>query len=314
MQLEWLTLIHLPKKDYQQDSPAFNIPHSVFINTCQRQIWVTHKALNAEKFPEVYYGKGAYEFLLRVCTGLESAVVGETDVFGQVKEAWQFYQDNQTPFVPELFNWKRKIFHKLFEDTKEIRSRFLQGIGGSSYGSLVRLLFRKTKTDGPIFVLGAGQLTQSILPYLGDQKLFLWNRTQEKLTSLTASGNLTSFEILSDEFEGWYQAKHVLICIPVDIEQDAKRIAAWNLKKEKEGSLIHLGCRKGSPGHSLWNSAQADSFFTLDDLFELEKSQNAMRTLQIDRARRACTERAQLRELGSSITIPHGWEDLVAFS
>jgi hypothetical protein len=52
----------------------------------------------------------------------------------------------------------------------------------------------------------------------------------------------------------------------------------------------------------------------LDDLFALEKSQGAVRSTQIIQAARACEEKAKLRSLGSSITIPHGWEDLALFA
>ena len=37
---------------------------------------------------ELYQGADAYGFLLRLASGLESEIAGETEIFGQIKEAW----------------------------------------------------------------------------------------------------------------------------------------------------------------------------------------------------------------------------------
>jgi hypothetical protein len=49
-------------------------------------------------------------------------------------------------------------------------------------------------------------------------------------------------------------------------------------------------------------------------LFEMLRVQTEQRSQQVARARRACGEKAVLRSLGNSATVPHGWEDLAAFA
>ena len=74
-------------------------------------------------------------------------------------------------------------------------------------------------------------------------------------------------------------------------------------------TLIHLGA----------NSDQLEQLdlqaevLGLDDIFALQVADDKNRLDQAGHARRVCRERARLRNLGSSVSLPHGWEDLPAF-
>lgn len=312
------------------------------METCQRWIWVgsVEGSQNASgEIPacvERATGTEAYSFLLRVATGLESRVVGETDVFGQLKEAWR--QAELSGLHEE--NLKiRPWMYRVFEDSKEIRSRFLQNSGGTSYGSLVRKLLRDRfgkRVPGSILLVGAGLLARGVAPYLLEllgpsSSLFLANRSKEKLHALVEeldSNEESSsccghgFEIESqpkaqvrileseaDEKAAWQQAAAVVVCIPFDSATDRARIQSW-----KEGgadrSLIHLGGHRSECGD--WS--ELSGFHCLEDIFNLQKSLGEVRSIQIGAAVRACGDRAKLRALGGSLSIPHGWEDLAVFA
>src|SRR2546423_284911 len=63
-------------------------------DSCQRLIWIFGEPVSSGRLPsdlpwEKLSAESGYEFLLRVVTGLESEIIGETDVFGQFKEAWR---------------------------------------------------------------------------------------------------------------------------------------------------------------------------------------------------------------------------------
>jgi hypothetical protein len=74
--------------------------------------------------------------------------------------------------------------------------------------------------------------------------------------------------------------------------------------------VVHLGARALEA--TLWN--KLSSFHSLDELFQIEKSITAIRSLQVQKAVAACHEKAVLRSLGgASSSIMHGWEDLAAF-
>src|SRR5690349_14295498 len=125
MKLASMVVFHLPKGQSQSHFlPAGECELEAFhIDTCQRTIWVTQQD-KIEHFPqtgaEIFQGQQAYQFLLRVACGLESRVIGETDIFGQLKEAWKKYSKSRNRLSTQLLPWIQRIF----EDTKEIRSLY----------------------------------------------------------------------------------------------------------------------------------------------------------------------------------------------
>jgi hypothetical protein len=284
------------------------LPGVLHLDSCQRMLWVcADKELEAVDLSglEIFEGVDAYRFLLRVAAGLESQIVGETDIFGQLKDAWRKCAGGLEIGV---------LMQRLFEDTKDIRSRYLQHLGGASYGSLVRMMLKQN--PGPTLVVGAGQLAQSVAPFLLDQEIWLLNRSAEKAADLCSSlmvqgqgGQKPNIRIISKDEEAmaWRKAAAVVVCIPFDADRDAERVV---LRDGHAGPVIHLGGHHEEAG--AWNALP--DFQALDDLFALKKAQGDVRMTQVQQAARACDEKAKLRALGASITIPHGWEDLAVFA
>lgn len=320
MQLQDLHVYHLKKKEqtpfalgqFAALTPGFDIL------TCQRQVWVfgsrQHDFLLPEQL-EYSQGEDAYLFLLRFICGLESEILGETDVFGQFKEAWQKFKAECGPLSVALGPW----IQRLFEDTKEIRSSHLQNLGGVSYGSLIRRLLKErgeqTGSGSSLLLVGAGQIAHSVAPYLVDFELLLSNRSVERLTQLhellVQEHAAQARAVISDQEQqkAWNHAKTVVICTPLDAQAD-RRWISWFLEGSKNRNVIHLGGLRGEC--SVWN--ELPGFFALDDLFTFQNSLGSHRSLQISYAERACEERAKLRALGNSLSISHGWEDLACFA
>ncbi len=283
-----------------------------FLDSCQRRLWVQFADSNIAN-AQVYEGFEAYAFLISVAAGLESQVVGETDIFGQIKEAWK----RQSPQMSEGFRKNLSPWmQRLFEDTKEIRSRFLQNLGGSSYGSLLRKLLKDHKSlqQDPTLLIGAGQLALSVAPYLLDHELLISNRTPERANELAFDlqeqnpvARIRVLESFEEELKALPHAAQVIVCIPLDPVADARRIRAL---ADSRAHIVHLGMRAGEK--SEWS--QLAGLHSLDEIFEIEKSVTAIRSVQVERARNACREKALLRSLGGgSVSISHGWEDLAAF-
>jgi glutamyl-tRNA reductase len=294
MRLKDFRVVHLLKKDAPVATPSYAAPLGGFVlDSCQRWVWVYPNS--AEFAPELgsqaryFSGEAAYLFLLRVAAGLESEVKGETDVLGQIKDAWR---DSDSP---ELSTWMQR----LFEDARDVRANCLQGIGGASYGSLARKFL---PASGPILIVGAGQMARSVATLLMDRELWITNRSPERLLEfhgLLRSKGAENVRVIEKgkEESAWSSAAAVVVCVP-------------NAKiRNVKCPVVHLGVLRQHAG--AWT--KIPSFHSLDDLFELQKSQNALRSTQIERAERACEERAKLRALGGGLNIAHGWEDLVLF-
>jgi hypothetical protein len=155
MSLENLCVIHRHKGPgsllpSQNGPKADSLSGAFYLDTCQRVLWVctqddfeeVQETIDWSAY-EIFSGVKAYSFLLRVATGLESQVVGETDVFGQLKEAWR-------KAAPQLNEDTDFWIQKIFEDTKEVRSRHLQHLGGRFVRNLSSQIFersRKPRTD-----------------------------------------------------------------------------------------------------------------------------------------------------------------------
>ncbi len=327
MQLKGLFVAHLSKDQAKDLDPSLKKNENAFyMETCQRWIWIFSASCPPESIfglegIEIFRGREAYTFLLKLATGLESKVLGETDIFGQLKTAW--YQSVRSREASknrrnlELGPWMQRIF----EDTKEIRTRYLQNLGGASYGSLVRKFIKERIgcSDEPIFLIGAGQLAQSVAPYLLDSGLWIWNRDrarllqfhQQLLDRYPVAREIMPPTWVEEEIQGWEKAAHIVICVPMDEKRDPLR-REWfqRFKSAKIRSIVHLGALEEQCKE--WKSL--DQFYCLSDLFVFQKSIGNIRSVQIAQAHRACDERAKLRDLGASLSICHGWEDLASFA
>ncbi len=285
---------------------------SFSVQTCLRDLWlftlepgqIFEDHFVEARSGQVYRGVAAYSYLLSVSCGLESLVKGETEIFSQVKTAWKALNSGNSDFAVALRPWMQK----LFTDCKEIRSEFLQGIGGASYASLARKLMSPEPEDR-ILVIGAGELGQAVAPLFTKYKLCLWNRDKKKLGNLLKKLVQSSAHhvvaVGDDELHEYIgYADHVVICTPMGIDDEQKWVEA-RAQSEQPGRTIHLGGKKANAGH--WNKVD---LLTLTDIFALQEDQNQIKNEKVMQAKEACHIKAKHRHLMDAISMNHGWEDL----
>jgi glutamyl-tRNA reductase len=120
--------------------------------------------------------------LFRVASGLDSMVLGETEILGQVKKA---YQESSThKGTGRVLN---QLFQKAFSVAKKIRSSSAVGMGSTSIGSvtvdLATRIFGERLTAQKVLILGAGKMGETTLKHLvknGVQSISVVNRSFEK--------------------------------------------------------------------------------------------------------------------------------------
>jgi Glutamyl-tRNAGlu reductase, N-terminal domain len=301
------------------------LPDACVVGTCLREVRIgMHPPDNQPTAAEtravgyeLYTGADAYGFLLQLACGLESQIAGETEIFGQVKQAWRDCEATQEEQARLLRPWMQR----LLQDAKEIRSEYVVGLGSATYGSLVRRLLGGT-LPGPTLLLGAGQLAETILPFLDTGEILVWNRSRARGEAMLShqrtartQGRVQLLEpTTAAEDLAWRRARDVVICIPADAARDATRVQLWCSHGAPEGRVLHLGIDNaaGTP----WQ--QVAGLATLHDLFGLRDSQASQREAMLARARNACSNKAQLARLddadGSRAgNSNHGWEDLAVF-
>ncbi len=134
-----------------------------------------------------YYHEGleAVRHLIRVAGGLDSLVLGEPQILGQLKVAWQASRDSGG--VAKVLD---RLFQHTFATAREIRNS--SGIGNHSISVaytavvLARQIFGKL-TDQNVVLLGAGDMIQLCGKHLREQgiaNIEIVNRSLEKAQQL----------------------------------------------------------------------------------------------------------------------------------
>src|SRR5882757_7903191 len=131
----------------------------------------------------LYEDAAAVRHLLRVSAGLDSMVLGETEIIGQIKNAYEIARN--AGLTGRVLN---RLFQRAFQATKEIRTRTGIGRGTVSIKSTAVELIGKTDlSQQSIMVLGAGEMAENCVRLLlkkGAQSIFISNRSFDRAIDL----------------------------------------------------------------------------------------------------------------------------------
>src|SRR5260370_1182253 len=197
------------------------LTEGLIVSTCHRtEFYVTgeFRGSSAPAFFESFYrdfraGAETHLFrlwanhcvrhLFRVASGLESMVVGETEIFGQVKRAYEFATGAKT--TGKLLN---RLFQKSFQVGKQVRSSTAITRGSVSVGSVAVDLAEQIfgDLDGcKIMILGAGETSEKTAKAFrsrGAEQIFVSNRSFERAQALATitDGRAIHFADWEQEF------------------------------------------------------------------------------------------------------------------
>jgi glutamyl-tRNA reductase len=135
--------------------------------------------------PHIYLYKDAdaVRHLFRVAAGLDSMVLGETEITGQIKNAYEIARN--AGLTGRVLN---RLFQRAFQATKEIRTRTGIGRGTVSIkGTAVELIGRTDLSQQSIMVLGAGNMAENCVRLLvkkGAKSIFISNRSFDRALDL----------------------------------------------------------------------------------------------------------------------------------
>ena len=129
----------------------------------------------------IHKDEQAVNHLISVCCGLDSMVLGEPQIFGQVKDAFQVATESGSvgPYI-------NLLFHHAFSVTKRIRTETAIGKSPVSVASAAVNLAKCIFTDFKqlnVLLIGIGEMSESAQRYFLDQKVkktFIANRTLAK--------------------------------------------------------------------------------------------------------------------------------------
>jgi len=160
--------------------------------------------------PYLYVKEGAeaVEHLFSVVSGLDSMVIGETEITGQVKQAYQAAQ--QARLTGPLTN---RLFQTALQTAKEIRTQTAIGKGSTSVGSvaveLAERIFDRDLSGKTVMIIGAGKMGEACVRHLAKKAA---------CTVLVANRSFERAQGLATDFGG--RAVHFDQLLPTMVEAD----------------------------------------------------------------------------------------------
>ena len=184
---------------------AGNLSEVVLLSTCNRveiygvtgwakgkvhRLFQLLSSSDVDFTPHLYVKEGAeaVKHLFSVAGGLDSMVIGETEITGQVKLAYQAAQDAK--LTGRITN---RLFQTALQVAKEIRTETNVGRGATSVGSvaveLAERIFDKNLSDRTVMIIGAGKMGEACVRHLakkGARSVLVSNRSYERAQNLAA--------------------------------------------------------------------------------------------------------------------------------
>ena len=245
-----------------------------------------HDVDPAEIAPHLYVHHGAEvaRHLFRVAAGLDSLVVGEPQILGQVKSAYTIAADRQ--FTGTVLN---RLFHLAFAAGKRVRSETGLGEGAVSVSYAAMALARKIFGDLgglQVVVLGAGEMAKLTAVHLRAQHvqgLTLASRTRTAAERLAA-------QVAADVID-WAD-------VPAAIERADILVTATGapaailsrddieraMKSRRERALFIIDIAVPRDVEAEAGDLEQVFLYNIDDLQGIVKENLARRTTELERA------------------------------
>jgi glutamyl-tRNA reductase len=244
---------------------------------------VQHDVLSVSLYH--HYDRQAVNHLFRVAAGLDSMMLGEAEILGQVREAYKFAHE-QRATGPVL----NRLFQGALEVGKRVRAETEVGTRPMSVGSagvkLAERIFGKLD-ERTALVLGAGAVSESVVSQLRDRgiaHLLIMNRSPERA------------EILAKQFTGstiipWGDWDSALVTPdvivssvssdePILMRSDVERV--MNARGNRALFIMDLGVPRNvaSSAAEIYNVY----IYNIDDLSDIVKQNRSARESEIPKA------------------------------
>src|SRR3984957_15017096 len=186
-------------------APSFHVTELFVLSTCNRTeiygfadnsahlagLLCSQTTGSVDAFLELAYvrkGIAAIGHLFEVGAGLDSQILGDYEIVGQIKQAVKFARDRQFigPFLERLVNC-------VLQASKAIKNH--TGLSGGTVSvSFAAIQYIREKltsvADKKILLIGTGKIgrntCKNLVDYLGTRQITLINRTEERAAALAA--------------------------------------------------------------------------------------------------------------------------------
>src|ERR1700691_1248819 len=257
---------------------------------------------NRSEFPSVgpdiltsslyhHYDRHAVRHLFRVSAGLDSMLLGEAEILGQVREAYRSAHEQGAtgPVLNRLFQGALEVGKRVRTET-ELGSRPMSVAAAGV--KLAERIFGKLNGHSAL-VLGAGAVSEQVISTLRDRgitDLFVMNRSRERADDLAQKFNGSVVEWASWD-TGLLKPDVVLSSVSADEPVLPRRVLerAMNARGKRALFLMDLGMPRNieAAASDLYNLYD----YNLDDLSGIVQQNRQAREGEIPRAEAIVEER-----------------------
>lgn len=237
-------------------------------------------------------GCDAVQHLLEVSSGLDSQMVGETEIFGQVKDAYASAQANGT--TGPILN---RVFQKGFQAAKHVRSNTAITEGQVSVANVaveLALTIYGSLKDTRILLLGAGEIgekTAKAFQSRGAAALTVASRRLERAMELATALGASAMPF--EQREARLNEFDVVVCAtsaPDLVVSSAATRAAMHKRPARPLFFIDQALpRDVDPGVA---DIQNVFLYNLDDLARIAEENRAAREAELVKCRAIVSEKA----------------------
>lgn len=247
----------ISNEQYEQvilSAPSFGISEFFILSTCNRTeiygfaanandlsaLLCTYTEGSLESFKEMAYmksGTEAIEHLFNVAAGLDSQILGDYEIVGQIKQAAKFSKERNC-----IGAYLERMINEVLAASKKIRTNTAMS-GGTVSVSFAAIQYIKEKyqhtADKKILLLGTGKIgsntCKNLVDYLPGTSVTLLNRTVDK-----AMGLAEQFGLQYDHIENLQHCIHEADIILVATNANEPVIWKDNFNNNQQKLIIDL--------------------------------------------------------------------------
>jgi glutamyl-tRNA reductase len=253
-----------------------------------RDFLATFSGADPDEFGDhlyTYYDEAAVSHLFAVAAGLDSMIVGESEILGQVRDAWQAAVREQT--APQMLS---RMFKHAVESGKRVRTETgisRHPVSIPSAAATVAAEHLGTLDGACVLVVGAGQMGSglaSVMRSRGVEQVWVANRTAARAEELAAQvgGRAVALNDIADTL--------------VDVDVLFTSTASSEVLIERATIEMVMACRNGRPLLIVDTALPRDvdpgvrevpdvTLLDLDDLKEFAQRSAELRRREIGRVR-----------------------------
>ena len=260
-----------------------------------RDIFCAHQGIDSAAFDAMelrHTGAAVIHHLTAVSSGLESQLIGENEIFGQVKDA---YANAQT--TGKVGPILHKVFQKTFQAAKQVRTHTAISEGQVSIANvavdLATSIFGDL-SDARILLAGAGDIgEQSAKAFRsrGATALTVTSRTMDN--AMTLAESLDGVALPFDKLPHHLAEFDIIVCATAApgaiLTRDALTVA---MRKRPAAPLFLIDL--ALPRDIDPSTAEIDNvyLYNLDDLAKISNGNRAARVAETEKARQLISEKA----------------------